>query len=147
MVGPTLAFITALAIALLTEAPGSEVIAVVIFFAILILIEGYILAPNVMKRNVELAPVTSVLALLTGGALFGWWGRYLPSRSPLPGESLCSRWCFPLSRTKRARRSKRTAPPHKRSMRNSPAYDAGSEGSRNGEYLSISSENSQVGLG
>ena len=40
-------------------------------------IDNHIVSPNVMKRTVQLHPVTVMLALLTGGTLAGFWGILL----------------------------------------------------------------------
>lgn len=40
-------------------------------------IDNHIVSPNVMKRTVQLHPVTVMLSLLAGGALAGFWGVLL----------------------------------------------------------------------
>ena len=40
-------------------------------------LDNHVLSPNVMRRAVHLHPVTVMLALLVGGALFGFWGVFL----------------------------------------------------------------------
>lgn len=40
-------------------------------------LDNHILSPNVMRRTVQLHPVTVMLALLAGGGLFGFWGVLL----------------------------------------------------------------------
>jgi predicted PurR-regulated permease PerM len=40
-------------------------------------LDNHILSPNVMRRTVQLHPTTVMLALLAGGALFGFWGVLL----------------------------------------------------------------------
>ena len=40
-------------------------------------IDNHIISPNVMKRTVQLHPVTVMLALLAGGTLAGFWGVLL----------------------------------------------------------------------
>ncbi len=40
-------------------------------------LENYYLGPKVMQRNAELPPVTTILALLTGGTLLGIVGALL----------------------------------------------------------------------
>ena len=39
--------------------------------------DNHVLSPNVMRRTVQLHPVSVMLALLIGGALFGFWGVFL----------------------------------------------------------------------
>lgn len=40
-------------------------------------IDNHIISPNVMKRTVQLHPVTVILAILAGGTLAGFWGVLL----------------------------------------------------------------------
>jgi predicted PurR-regulated permease PerM len=40
-------------------------------------IDNHFLSPNVMKRTVQVHPVTVMLSLLAGGALAGFWGVLL----------------------------------------------------------------------
>jgi predicted PurR-regulated permease PerM len=40
-------------------------------------IDNHIISPNVMKRTVQLHPVTVMLSILAGGALAGFWGVLL----------------------------------------------------------------------
>jgi predicted PurR-regulated permease PerM len=40
-------------------------------------IDNHIISPNVMKRTVQLHPVTVMLGLLAGGTLAGFWGVLL----------------------------------------------------------------------
>ena len=40
-------------------------------------IDNHVISPNVMKRTVQLHPVTVMLSLLAGGALAGFWGVLL----------------------------------------------------------------------
>ncbi len=77
MVGPYTAFIPALIIVLVVGAPLWKIIVVIIFFIALIQVEGLVLAPKVMQRAVELAPVTTVMSLIIGGALYGLVGALL----------------------------------------------------------------------
>ncbi len=77
MVGPYTAFIPALIIVLAVGAPLWKIIAVIVFFIALIEVEGLVLAPKVMQKAVELAPVTTVMSLIIGGALYGLVGAFL----------------------------------------------------------------------
>jgi predicted PurR-regulated permease PerM len=40
-------------------------------------IEGYVLAPRIMGRAVEIKPVVSLLAMVAGSEVFGIWGAIL----------------------------------------------------------------------
>jgi predicted PurR-regulated permease PerM len=40
-------------------------------------IDNHIISPNVMRRTVQLHPVTVMLSLLAGGAVLGFWGVLL----------------------------------------------------------------------
>ena len=77
MVGPYLAFLPALLVTIAIGGPLWKIIAVIIFFITLAQVEGYVLVPTVMKRHVGLNPVTTLLALLTGGTLLGLVGALL----------------------------------------------------------------------
>jgi predicted PurR-regulated permease PerM len=77
MVGPYLAAVPAILIVFATGAALWKIILVLIFFAILSQVENYILSPKIMERHVELAPITTILALLIGGSLLGLVGALL----------------------------------------------------------------------
>lgn len=77
MLGPAIAGIPAVAIALFTGMPFWLVVVVGLFFFALAQAENYILAPKVMERHVELNPVTTILALLAGATLGGIIGAVL----------------------------------------------------------------------
>ncbi|HEX2951870.1 MAG TPA: AI-2E family transporter [Armatimonadota bacterium] len=77
MVGPYMAFFPAIAIVLLTGGALWQIIAVVAFFILLSQFENYVLAPKIMEKNVGLHPVSTILALLTGGSLLGLVGALL----------------------------------------------------------------------
>jgi predicted PurR-regulated permease PerM len=77
MLGPYVATIPALIIVLATGANPLLIVWVLVFFGVLSQVENYILAPKVMERHVKLSPVTTVCALLAGGALLGLVGAVL----------------------------------------------------------------------
>jgi predicted PurR-regulated permease PerM len=96
MVGPYLAFIPAIAIVLLSpDPPLWQIIGVVVFFTILSQVENYVLSPRVMERHVELAPVTSILALLVGGGLLGLVGAVLAVPMAAAGRVILLEAVFP----------------------------------------------------
>ena len=78
MVGGYLGLIPALII-LLVASPviWPKIIVTVVFFILMMQLENYYLGPKIMQRHAELPPVTTVLALLTGGALLGIVGALL----------------------------------------------------------------------
>jgi len=60
-------------------------ILVLIYFVIIHIIDGYILAPRLVGKAVGLRPVVSLLALTAGAELFGPWGAIFAT--PLAGVS------------------------------------------------------------
>jgi len=77
MVGPSAAFYPALAIALATGANLYHILALVILFVLLTQFENYVIMPLVMKHHLELSPITSILAVLSGAILLGIFGALL----------------------------------------------------------------------
>jgi predicted PurR-regulated permease PerM len=75
MVGPILAAIPALAVAL-TVSPGKAA-AVAIFFLLQQQFENHVLVPKVMEKQVGVSPVIVIAALLVGGSLLGIVGAVL----------------------------------------------------------------------
>ncbi len=71
MVGAYGAFWVALAIMLVTHAPAWQVISVIVFFVILTQLDNYVLGPKVMEKNVDMPPITSIMAILFGVGLLG----------------------------------------------------------------------------
>jgi len=78
MVGGYLGMIPALIIVLVAS-PFLlwKVFAVVLFFILMMQVENYYLGPKIMQHHAELPPVTTILALLTGGTLLGIVGALL----------------------------------------------------------------------
>jgi predicted PurR-regulated permease PerM len=76
LLGSFLAGLVAVPIALLTK-PVWVLIAVIVFFVVLGQVEGNWLAPRIMASQVELSPLSSILALLVGIALLGVVGALL----------------------------------------------------------------------
>lgn len=77
MVGPALASIPAILISLLLPAPFPRTYEVLVYFLIIQMIESNILGPRIVGHAVGLHPVASILALITGGQLFGAFGALL----------------------------------------------------------------------
>ncbi len=75
LAGPYLA--SAPGIGLAFFQPTWKLIAVLVFFVVLQMIENHILAPAVMGREVEIPPLLVILALLIGASLLGILGAVL----------------------------------------------------------------------
>ncbi len=76
MLGPFAAAIPAVLI-LLIAGPLWKLVVCVIFFAVLARVEGDILAPRIMERQVGISPLVTILALLVGATLLGLVGALL----------------------------------------------------------------------
>ncbi|HEY3416888.1 MAG TPA: AI-2E family transporter [Armatimonadota bacterium] len=77
MLGPYLGAVPAILIALLLGLGWGKVLLILIFFILLSQTENYLLFPRIMARHVNLSPVTTIIALLAGGSLFGIVGALL----------------------------------------------------------------------
>lgn len=75
MVGPLAAAIVAIIIT--AFGPSWKLAVVVVFFVLLSLVEGNVLAPKIMQRQVGLSPLTTIVALASGAALLGVVGALL----------------------------------------------------------------------
>jgi len=75
VIGSTVAGAVVALIALSVSLPVA--VATVVFFIVFRLAEDYALSPRVMQRTVDVSPVTTIVALLIGGALFGIVGALL----------------------------------------------------------------------
>jgi predicted PurR-regulated permease PerM len=69
LVGATIAGIVTVIIALFHSLPAA--IATAIFYVLYQQFENYVLVPRVMKRTVDVSPLTTIIAALLGGALLG----------------------------------------------------------------------------
>lgn len=76
MLGPFVAGLIAVPIALLTM-PMWVTISAIIFFVVLSQVEGNWLAPRIMQSQVCLSPLTTIVALLAGAGLLGVVGALL----------------------------------------------------------------------
>ncbi len=95
MVGPYAAFIPALLIAIVMHFKLSAIISLVIFFVALSQVEAYYLSPTIMRRKVELHPVTTVVSLLIGGSLLGIVGAILAIPIAAAGRVIMLEAIFP----------------------------------------------------
>jgi len=75
-VGAVAGAIPALAIALITNGPVNASL-VLLGFIVINQLEGHVISPLVVSGKVGLSPLAIVLALLTGGELFGLPGLFL----------------------------------------------------------------------
>ena len=100
MVGPYLAFIPAILVTVSLGGPLWQIIAVPVFFFALAQIEAYVLVPTIMKRHVQLNPVTTLLALLTGGTLLGLVGALLAVPLAAAGRVILLEAVFPAIQRK-----------------------------------------------
>ena len=76
MLGPVAAAIPAVLISLFLE-PTWKLVVCLLFFGALAQLENIYLAPRVMKSQVGLSPLVTILSLLAGGTLFGVVGALL----------------------------------------------------------------------
>lgn len=95
LAGPYVAAIPALIIVLATGANPLLIVWVLVFFTVLSQVENYVLAPKVMERHVKLSPVTTVCALLAGGALLGLVGAVLAIPVAAAGRVILFAAIFP----------------------------------------------------
>jgi predicted PurR-regulated permease PerM len=76
MVGPAVAAIPTILVALVTGSTW-QIIASIIFFTLLSQAENNYLVPRIMQKQVGLSPLTTILALLVGASLLGVVGALL----------------------------------------------------------------------
>jgi len=75
VIGSTVAGAVVALVALSVSLPVA--ISTIVFFIVYRLFEDYLLSPRVMRRTVDVSPITTIVALLLGGALFGIVGALL----------------------------------------------------------------------
>ena len=75
VIGSTLAGLVVVLVALTVSLPVA--VATFVFFVVYRLFEDYVLSPRVMRRTVDVSPITTIVALLVGGALLGIVGALL----------------------------------------------------------------------
>lgn len=76
-IGITLGFSLAVVAALLQFGPGTEIIGVLIIYALGQFLEGFFLTPRLVGERIGLHPVAVLFALLFFGKLFGFFGVLL----------------------------------------------------------------------
>jgi predicted PurR-regulated permease PerM len=74
LLGPVLAAIIPLLLAIFSPHPYVKVPEVILLYAAVHVLESQILVPRIMRSQVGLHPVLSVVALMTGAILMGIWG-------------------------------------------------------------------------
>ncbi|MCL5967443.1 MAG: AI-2E family transporter [Firmicutes bacterium] len=74
LLGPVLAAIIPFLLALFGHHPYVQVLEVVVLYTAVHVLESQILVPRIMRSQVGLHPVLSVVALMTGALLLGIWG-------------------------------------------------------------------------
>lgn len=75
-IGPVIAFVPALVIALVNGG-FPLVIKVAVVFIIANQLEGHVIAPNIVSRTIQLSPSAVVLSILIGGELYGIIGMFV----------------------------------------------------------------------
>ena len=82
---PTVGTLTSGVVCILVAATQSWLLALVVlaYFVLIHVLEGYIVAPRVMGKAVGLHPAISIIALVAGADLFGFWGAIFAA--PLAG--------------------------------------------------------------
>ncbi|HET7815370.1 MAG TPA: AI-2E family transporter [Candidatus Baltobacteraceae bacterium] len=75
-IGPVIAFIPAMVIALVNGG-FPLVVKVAIVFVIANQLEGHVIAPNIVSRTIQLSPSAVVLSILIGGELYGVIGMFV----------------------------------------------------------------------
>lgn len=100
MVGPYLAFLPALLVVLILGGHVWQIVTVVIFFFVLSQCENYVLAPRIMQHRVGLHPITTILAILTGGSLLGIVGALLAIPLTAGGRVILLEVVFPAIQRK-----------------------------------------------
>lgn len=92
-VGAILASVLVTAVAF-TESPKVG-IATFVFFLVYQQIENYVLVPKVMQRTVDVSPITTIVAVLIGGALLGVVGALLSIPLAAAAQLLLSEVYYP----------------------------------------------------
>jgi putative permease len=76
-IGVIIATIPALFFAYLKYQSGLVLVKVVIAFAAIYFLEGYLVKPLVFKRSMDLNPLLTIITVMALGELFGFWGILL----------------------------------------------------------------------
>jgi predicted PurR-regulated permease PerM len=75
--GTAVGIVLGLVLALMEFGFGIELVWVIVVFAVVQLIEGYLLTPRIVGDSVGLHPLVVMVALIVGGSLLGIWGMLL----------------------------------------------------------------------
>jgi len=75
--GTAVGIVFGLILALMKFGLGLELVWVLVVFAVVQLIEGYLLTPRIVGESVGLHPLVVMVALIVGGSLLGIWGMLL----------------------------------------------------------------------
>lgn len=89
--GPTLAAVPAILIAWATISPGMAVV-VAIFYYLVQQLENNFLVPKVMKDNVDVSPLVSIMSILIGLKLAGVIGALLAIPIYIVIRSIYANW-------------------------------------------------------
>ncbi|MGE0171310.1 MAG: AI-2E family transporter [Oligoflexales bacterium] len=76
-VGPSFGLIVSSLVSLGTGAEPSQFIKIAILFGIIQILETYVVTPRLVGNKVGLRPLTTIIAVIIGGNLFGFWGILL----------------------------------------------------------------------
>ena len=75
--GTAVGIVLGLILALMKFGFGMQLVWVLVVFAVVQLIEGYLLTPRIVGDSVGLHPLVVMVALIVGGSLLGIWGMLL----------------------------------------------------------------------
>ena len=75
--GTAVGIVLGLILALMKYGFGVELVYILVVFAVVQLIEGYLLTPRIVGESVGLHPLVVMVALIVGGSLLGIWGMLL----------------------------------------------------------------------
>ena len=97
--GPTVAFVTALALTLAEQMSVTNMVLVIAVFAIAETVEGLILTPLVMKQGADLHPLTILFCVVFWGAAFGAFGILVAIPLTLVVKVLIQEYVMPSVRS------------------------------------------------
>ncbi len=75
--GTAVGIVLGVVLALIKFGLGMKVVWVIVVFAVVQFIEGYLLTPRIVGESVGLHPLVVMVALIVGGSLMGIWGMLL----------------------------------------------------------------------
>jgi predicted PurR-regulated permease PerM len=76
-IGPSFGLIVSSLVSLGTGAESSQFVKIAILFGVIQILESYIITPRLVGNKVGLRPLTTIIAVIIGGNLFGFWGILL----------------------------------------------------------------------